>query len=88
MFSIDYTDGVIRPETFKYYAAPLIKTATKYEDFALTLGGKLRDRNNGSTTSTHLSVVFDNERVLELEDEGMAAARTANQAPYGILELG
>jgi hypothetical protein len=36
VFSIDYADGALRPETFEYFTAPLIKTATKYEDFALT----------------------------------------------------
>lgn len=40
VFSIDYTDGVLRLETFEYHTAPLIKAATKYEDFALTPDSK------------------------------------------------
>jgi|GEM_PF-152949 len=40
VFSLDYTDGALRPETFEYHTAPLIKAATKYEDFALTPDGK------------------------------------------------
>ncbi|MGI8738998.1 MAG: hypothetical protein ACR2KU_04950 [Gammaproteobacteria bacterium] len=40
LISIDYSDGAMRLETFRYYTEPMIKAATKYEDFAFTPDGK------------------------------------------------
>lgn len=39
VFALECRDGRPQPETLDYYTAPLIRSAQKYEDFALTVSG-------------------------------------------------
>jgi len=40
VFTVTLTDGAPDPDSFDYLTAPAIKSATKYEDFALTVDGR------------------------------------------------
>lgn len=74
VFSIDYTGGALRPETFTYHTAPLLKTAIKYEDFALTPDGRYVIASTGFDRIEPASAALDNYNMLLIWPSGCSRA--------------
>lgn len=65
VFTVDLADGRPQPGTLRYYTAELIRTANKYEDFALTVeGGHLIATTGFDRVDTQSAALHHYNRLL------------------------